>query len=178
MAPVEPDLFVSNTRPIAITTAHAAGVTVLLSVVAVSFERMYGALPIAQKTRLKEGRRRNALWRQGTLALTSLVIMTYLGFQKRNYSYQTWAHQTQGKGSNSLWDEGWWRGWYASAEVDNGHQLGSWWADTDVYREQYEASGASSGAYWWAQQYNLGAVVFGVFLGLEGRLSTGFGYKR
>jgi hypothetical protein len=165
MAPIEPDLYNSNLRPLSIFGGYlilASALTVLIS-----YSVLYKAsraLPPSQDTRQRQSNREKHVQFFAILALISLVTTWYHMLQYFGLSYRVWAHEMGEPVPPTLWGE---NGYIAFGTLRLA--LGRWLKDTSLFRDAWEIVTERSRRYWWSQQIFLGAAAWSVFVGIEGK---------
>ncbi len=163
MPPVETDAPNFNAIPIAVFSAQILGIGVCVADILNTFLKAARQLSPSQDTRLRQARRRRAIITFASLATLGFVIAGYFELQKRALSYRLWAEEHGEKVSDGLW---------SALRGNSTHtlQLGRWWKDTNLLRDNYGAIFVRSRRAWWSQQYFLGLTLWTVFLGIEGEL--------
>ena len=165
MAPIEPDLYNSNLRPLSIFGGYLVLASSLTGLI--SYDILYKAfraLPPSQDTRHRQSNREKHLQLFVLLASISLAITWYRMLQYFALSYRVWAHEMGEILPPTLWDE---NGYIAFGTLRI--SLGRWLKDTSLFRDAWEIVIERSRRYWWSQQIFLGAASWSVFVGIEGR---------
>ena len=164
MAPIEPDLFFSSLKAIAIFAGYlmtAAGLTGL--VVYPNIYVAYRNLPPSQATRTASSKRARHMQLFACLAATSLAVTWCHLYRYLVLSYRVWAHHMDEPLPTGLWTR---RG--ILGQEPTGLALGRWLQDTPLFVDGWEIVTERSRRFWWSQQIFLLAAPWSIFIGLEG----------
>ena len=164
MAPIEPDLYNSNSRPLSLLGGYLVLASALTGLISYDvFYKAFRALPPSQDTRHRQSNREKHLQLFALLALISLATACYHVLHYFALSYRVWAYEMGEMLPPTVWGED---GYIAFGTL--GLSLGRWLHDTSVFRDAWEIVIERSRRYWWSQQIFLGAAVWCVFVGIEG----------
>lgn len=164
MAPIEPDVYNSNIRPLSILGGYFVLAIALTSLI--SYDVLYkafGALPPSQDTRHRKSNREKYIQLFALLALVSLATAWYHMLQYFGLSYRVSAYEMGEVLPLAIWGD---NGYLAYGEVRLA--LGRWLKDTSLFRDAWEIVIERSRRYWWSQQIFLGSAAWAVFVGIEG----------
>ena len=164
MAPIEPDLYNSNLRPLSVFGGYLILASALTGLV--SYDVLYKAfraLPPSQDTRHRQSNREKHMQLFALLAVISLATTWYYMLQYFALSYRVWAYEMGEILPSTLWGE---NGYLEFGTLRL--SLGRWLLDTSLFRDAWEIVIERSGRYWWSQQIFLGAATWSVFVGIEG----------
>ena len=174
MAPIEPDLYNANFRPISLFSGYivlASSLTYLIT--RRVLYRAYTSIPPSQATRHRQHDRQRHVRIFAGLTVLSLGVACYQLFSLLSLSYKVWAHERGEALPIGLWG----RGGLFGGDEGQGLALGRWFHDTDLLRETWEIAIEKSRRFWWTQQLWLGAAAWSVFLGIEGEHLHSFEVK-
>jgi hypothetical protein len=163
MAPVDPNAFNANIKPVAFFAAETALVLALLIAITRFFFLAHSALPPAAHTRGRHALEHRHLPVFLALALVSLFVAVFLKSSWRVASYREWIQDNNIVVPNTLWEAG-----YANVLGDPALPLGLWWKDAKIPTRYFYSILASPASFWATSQLLAATVVWSVFVGIEG----------
>lgn len=169
MAPIEPDIYNSNTWPLLLLGGYFSATFALTALIVRNvIYRAYISLPPSQTTRHRQSHRQKHMQTFAALAAVSLALTVWGSYDATLLSYRVWARETGESLPTGLWGQG---GIFAR-DGGAGLELGRWMTDTHLFWDQWEIVAEKSRRFWWSQQYFLGATLWSVFTGIEGESRT------
>ncbi len=169
MAPIEPDPYNSNVRPLLLLGGYLlVAISLTTLVIRNVLYRAYKSLPPSQTTRHRQSRRTKHVQILAALSILSLVVNGYYTFRCLSLSYRVWAHERGEVLPTGLWGRG---GEFSAQDERVGLELGRWFKDTSPFWDSWEIVAEKSRRFWWTQQLLLGTTVWSVFVGFEGKTS-------
>lgn len=157
MAPIEPEFFNSNVKPIVLLSIYAGVTASLVALIAHRvFHAAHRALPPAMANRVRQGRRRRHILLYTALSLISLGVATYWRVQQVRQSYNVWAYERGYTVPGALWtdDTAKW-------------EFGRWLQDTN-FDDVWEIALEKSRRRWWTSQYFFSITIWSFFVSVEG----------
>ena len=166
MAPIDPDLYNDNTRPLALLSSYAILATSLIGLIDHRvLYRSYKALPPSQATRQREPHRRKHIATFVALNALSFGLAIYYIGSILNVSYQVWAYERGDSVPSSVWGGD-------GVFTEDGSltlQLGRWLKNTDVIQDAWEIAMSNSRRQWWTQQLFLGRSAWSLYVAIDGK---------
>jgi hypothetical protein len=163
MAPVDPNVFNANVKPVAFFATEITLVLALLTAITRFFFVAHKALPPAGHTRNRQAIEHRHLPVFLTLGLLSLFVATFLKSSWRVASYREWIYDNNVVVPNTLWEAG-----YTKVLGDPALPLGLWWKDANIPTQYFYSILGSPGSFWGTSQLLAATVVWSIFVGIEG----------
>jgi len=168
MAPVDPEVLISNVKPLSLIGAQLGGVVALIATITRFYFTAHRNLPPAQHTRSRHALEHDSL--STFLALGSLCTLVSV-FAKINWlaaSFYEWLHQTPSY--PNLYPKLVNMGLPSYRHLTDGTlPLGLWWQDASVLNQYFYGILANPTNFFFAFQNFAGLAVFSLFVGIEGQ---------
>ncbi|KAI1327903.1 hypothetical protein F5Y16DRAFT_183279 [Xylariaceae sp. FL0255] len=152
--------------PLILAVSHVSLVVYLTYAVGASLYTSYKSLGPAQDTRSRSARRKRLVPIFFGLAVVSFLTTAYYAVTTAVLSYRTWAWEHGLDLHHRMINED---GYIADTNNSTSLYITQWLSDTPIYHDALEIVAEKARRFWWAQQHDLGILVFSAMLTLEGR---------